>query len=38
MKTQVGTSLHSTNDLAEIEAFIRTGAKRFFDQFEKSNG
>ncbi len=38
MNTQVGTSLHSSNELAEIEAFIRGGAKCFFDQFEKSNG
>ena len=38
MNTRVGTNLHSTNELAEIEAFIRAGAERLFEQFEKSNG
>jgi hypothetical protein len=38
MNTQFGTNLHSTNELAEIEAFIRAGAERLFGQFEKSNG
>jgi hypothetical protein len=38
MNIPVGISLHSTNELVEIEAFIQAGAKRLFGQFEKSNG
>jgi hypothetical protein len=38
MNTPIGTSLHNTNEPAEIEAFIQAGAKRLFGQFEKSNG
>jgi hypothetical protein len=36
MNSNVGTNLHSTSELAEIEAFIRAGAKRFFDLYSGS--
>jgi hypothetical protein len=38
MNTPVRTGLNSTDEPAEIEAFIQAGAKRLFEQFQKSNG